>query len=91
MAVPTELPGGLNAERITAISADSCARINALLKYSHCKMYLYIDEYKDHGRVMQVVPDYEHPGYVIATCSTAFHGDTRVQAGNATGFVFRFL
>ncbi len=82
----------MTAEKITAISADSCARVNALLKFSHCKMYIYIDEFKDHGRVYQIVPDYAHPGFVIATCSTAFHGDNiRVQAGNAVGFIFRFL
>lgn len=84
-------PGKLTAEKITAISTDSCARVNALLKFSHCKMYLYIDEYKDHARVHQIVPDYRHPGFVIASCSTAFHGDISVSAGNATGFVFRFL
>jgi hypothetical protein len=85
------LPGDLTAEKITAISADSCARVNALLKFSHCKMYLWIEAFKDHGRVRQIVPDYNHPGFVIASCSTAFHGDCEVSAGNATGFIFRFL
>jgi len=89
--IPTSLPGELNAEKITAISADSCARVNALLRFSHCKMYLYVEEYKDHVRVMTIKPDYSHPGFVIAECTAAFHGDISVQAGNATGFVFRFL
>ena len=76
-------------ERAARVSYDVCARVNALLKYSSCKIFLNGTRgVVGPARILEMVPDPTRAGYVVAKCSTIEQGTLDILVGNGVKLDF---